>query len=176
MSEQTVSKQQRPERPAFYGLTWQRDTHFSFMRPNTWHQFEWLDDRQGVLFGPTPEDTHTLFAVDVKDIGIHVDADDLPDLEAGFLDGIANLQESEIEWRDTWKAGAVMGTEAKYTFREGAHVRKRWVRVLYQDSRQITVTAQGATVEEYHYWLPMFNEQMMTFKVHSKDAGIPTQP
>lgn len=174
MSEQVLSEQQRPKRPAFYGLTWQKHEHFSFMRPTTWHLFEWVDDREGVLFGPTPEDTDTLFAVDVKDIGIRLDADDLADLEAGFLDGIENLAESQIEWRDTWTAGAVMGIEAKYTFREGEQTRKRWVRVLYQDSRQITVTAQGATVEEYHYWLPMFNEQMMTFKVHSGHASAPT--
>jgi len=161
-----------PERPAFRGLHWQQEAHFSFLRPIDWHEFEWLDEREGVLFGPDPADNATLFTVDVKDIGIKLTSNDLDDLEAGFLDGIAQLPESHIEWRDTWRAGALMGLEAKYTFCEGEATRKRWVRVLYQDTRQIVVTAQGASAEAFHYWLPMFNEQMMTLKVHSGRAPV----
>lgn len=162
------------KRPAFRGLHWQKHEHFSFMRPIDWHEFEWLDEREGVLFGPTPDDNATLFTVDVKDIGIDLAPEDLEDLEGGFLAGIEQLPESHIEWRDTWVVGSLMGLEAKYTFRENDAIRKRWVRVLYQDTRQIVVTAQGASVEAFHYWLPMFNEQMMTFKVHS--GRIPTAP
>jgi len=161
-------------RPAFRGLHWERNAHFSFLRPIDWHAFEWLDEREGVLFGPTPADNATLFAVDVKEIGVTCTADDLADLEAGFLAGIAELPEHHIEWQDAWVAGALLGIEAKYTFREENAIRKRWVRALYQDTRQIVVTAQGASVETFHYWLPMFNEQMMTFKVHS--GYIPASP
>jgi hypothetical protein len=153
--------------PAFRGLNWYRDRHFSFFRPINWTRFEWSDDRQGVLFGPSPDDPATLFAVDVKDLGLEVTSADLDDLMAGFISGIEQLPDNRIETQEKWVAGVVIGLEAKYTFREGEVVRKRWIRVLYQDTRQITVTAQGATVKDFDYWLPMFFEAMMTFKIHT---------
>jgi len=162
MTDSTMAK-----RPRFRGLSWQRNEHYSFFRPIDWYQFNWLDEREGVLFGPSPDDNATLFAVDVKDLGLVVTEDDLADLEAGYLEAIQDLSKSQIEQYETWKAGPLIGLEAKYIFEEEGQTRKRWVRVLYQDTRQITVTAQGATTEAYDYWLPMFYEQMMTFKVHS---------
>ena len=159
-------------RPAFRGLNWHKTKHFSFFRPIDWYQFDWLDDRQGILFGPTPDDNATLFGIDIKDIGVSVTKDDLEDLLTGLLSGIKQLPDSQIESQEGWVAGVVTGVEAKYTFREKETVRKRWVRVLYQDGRQITVTAQGATVEDYDYWLPMFYESMMTFKVHANDSEV----
>jgi hypothetical protein len=156
--------------PPFKGLNWYKDQHFSFFRPLDWTRFEWTDDRQGVLFGPSPEDTATLFAVDVKDLGLEVTPDDLEALMAGFVSGIEQLPDSQIESRQEWVAGAVIGLEAKYSFRENDVIRKRWIRVLYQDTRQITVMAQGATVAEFDYWLPMFFESMMTFKIHKRQA------
>ena len=156
--------------PAFKGLNWYRDKHFSFFRPIDWTRFDWSDERQGVLFGPSPDDPATLFAVDVKDLGVKVTPDDLDDLKAGFIAGIEQLPESRIESQESWVAGPVLGLEAKYTFLEQETTHKRWIRVLYQDTRQITVTAQGATVETFHYWLPMFFESMMTFKIHTVSA------
>lgn len=152
--------------PAFKGLNWYRDKHFSFFRPLDWSRFDWADERQGVLFGPSPDDPATLFAVDVKDLGVKVTPEDLDDLKTGFIAGIEQLPESQIETQESWIAGPVLGLEAKYTFLEQKTLRKRWIRVLYQDTRQITVTAQGATVETFHYWLPMFFESMMTFKIN----------
>lgn len=157
----------RKNLPAFKGLNWYRDKHFSFFRPLDWTLFEWVDDRQGVLFGPSADDLATLFAVDVKDLGVKVTPDDLDDLKTGFIAGIEQLPESRIESQDAWIAGVVIGVEAKYTFQEQETLRKRWIRVLYQDTRQITVTAQGATVDAFDYWLPMFFESMMTFKIHT---------
>lgn len=162
MADSTEAK-----RPRFRGLSWQRNEHYSFFRPLDWHQFNWLDERKGVLFGPSPNDNATLFAVDAKDLGLAVTEGDMPDLEAGYLEAIQALPDNQIEAYEAWKSGALIGLEAKYTFQEDGQTRKRWVRVLYQDTRQITVTAQGATAEAYDYWLPMFYEQMMTFKVHS---------
>jgi hypothetical protein len=156
--------------PAFKGLNWYRDKHFSFWRPLDWTRFDWSDERQGVLFGPSPNDLATLFAVDVKDLGVKVIPEDLDDLKAGFIAGIEQLPQSQIETQESWIAGPVLGLEAKYTFHEQETTRKRWIRVLYQDTRQITVTAQGATVETFHYWLPMFFEAMMTFKIHTVPA------
>ena len=153
-------------RPQFKGLSWQRSDDFSFFRPLNWHRFEWEDARQGVLFGPKSNDDATLFAVDVRDLGLNISAEDMDDLEAGFLEGIHRLTSCYVDSYERWSAGKLYGLEAKYTFAEAGHTRKRWVRVLYQDSRQITVTAQGATIGKFDYWLPMFYEQMMTFQVH----------
>ncbi len=158
-------------RPQFKGLSWQRSPNFSFLRPLDWHKFEWQDERQGVLFGPAPDDNATLFAVDVRDLGLQISAEDIDDLETGFLEGIHRLPDSAMESHERWSAGRLWGLEAKYTFSEAGDTRKRWVRVLYQDSRQLTVTAQGATIEQFDYWLPMFYEQMMTFKVHPGALG-----
>ncbi len=155
-------------RPQFKGLSWQRSDNFSFYRPLDWQRFEWQDARQGVLFGPDPDDDATLFAVAVRDLGLRISAEDIDDLEAGFLEGIHRLPDHDVESHERWAAGRLFGLEAKYTFSEAGNTRKRWVRVLHQDTRQITVTAQGATVEQFDYWLPMFYEQMMTFQVHPR--------
>jgi len=154
-------------RPIFKGLRWYREQYFSFLIPVDWHRFSWQDNRQGVLFGPSTEDTHTVFAVDVTDLGFSVLADDLDDLFEGFLTGIQQLPGVEIEHNKEQVVGALIILEAKYTFMEDEITRKRWVRVLYDETRQIAFTAQGATPDAYHYWLPMFFEAMMTARVHS---------
>jgi hypothetical protein len=91
----------------------------------------------------------------------------MKELMEGFISAIKELPNCQIESQEEWVAGAVIGLEAKYTFSENDVIRKRWVRVLYQDVRQITVTAQGATIELFDHWLPMFYQSMMTFKIHS---------
>jgi hypothetical protein len=160
-------------RPVFRGLRWYREQYFSIFVPVDWHRFKWQDDRQGVLFGPSAEDTHTVFAVDVTDLGFPVSADDLDDLFDGFLSGIQQLPGVEIEMSTKQVVGALVTLEAKYTFTEDETTRKRWVRVLYHETRQVAFTAQGATPGAYDYWLPMFFEAMMTAKVHST---IPPDP
>lgn len=157
------------KRPTFKGLTQHKDQYlgFSFFRPIDWQRFDWLDDREGVLFGPSPDDDATLFAVAVRDLGLAIGEEDIPDLKEGFLAGIERLPDVEIESEETWQVGPLIGLEARYAFREDDTRRKRWVRVLYQDTRQITLTAQGATVQDFNYWLPMFFESMMTFQVHA---------
>lgn len=163
------------ERPAFRGLSLHQDRElgFSFFRPIDWHRYDWTDGRQGVLFGPQPDDSETLFAVAVRELGTLIEEDDLADLHIGFVAGIGRLDESEIESQDQWKVGPLACFEARYTFLDEETRRKRWVRVFYQDSRQITVTAQGASVEVFDYWMPMLYESMMTFKVLAR-AGRKT--
>ncbi|MFC1959260.1 hypothetical protein ACFLYO_00990 [Chloroflexota bacterium] len=153
--------------PAFKGLRWYCEQYFSFFIPIDWSRFNWQDDRQGVLFGPSAEDAHTIFAVDLTDLGFSVSVDDLDDLYDGFLTSIQQLSEVEIELCEKQVVGALISLEAKYTFIEDEMTRKRWVRVLYHGTRQVVFTAQGTTPEVYDYWLPMFFEAMMTAKVHS---------
>lgn len=153
--------------PSFKGLTWYREQYYSFFVPNDWHRFNWQDDRQGILFGPSADDVHTVFATDLRDIGFTVTADDLEDLFDGFLAGIQQLAGVEIELSTRRAVGDLITLEARYTFSDGGITRKRWARVLYHGTRQIAFTAQGATPDIFDYWLPMFFEAMMTVRVHS---------
>lgn len=153
--------------PTFKGLKWYREQYFSFLIPTDWHRFSWQDDRQGALFGPSADDAHTVFATDLRDIGFTVAATDLDDLFDGFMAGIQELPGVEIESSDKRVVQDLIRLEAKYTFTDDETIRKRWVRVLYHETRQIAFTAQGATPDAYDYWLPMFFEAMMTARVHS---------
>ncbi len=178
-AEESASEEQTAPK----GLTLYKDAYlgFSFFRPSSWYQFSWLDRRRGVLFGPIENDSSTLFAVAVQELGTRVAESDLPDLHIGFIAGIGRLTDCKVEWQDQWKHGDLIGMEARYTFKEEGIVRKRWVRVLYHDTRQITLTAQGATAAEYEQWLPLLHEQMNTFRVdatplYKKRAAKPTAP
>ena len=154
------------KRPAIKGLTWYREQYFSFFIPMDWTKAEWPDEREGIIFQPKPEDSYTVFAVEVKDLGTTLTSEDLTYLNIGFLDGIKQLPDSHIDEKEEKVTGGLLQLSAKYTFTEEGETRKRWVRVLYQDSRQITMTAQGSTTENYDYWLPIFYEAMMTANVH----------
>ena len=100
---------ERP-RPAFRGLNWYRDPHCSFLRPLDWQRFTWLDDRQGVLFGPDPDNSATLFAIDVKEMGIEVTHDDIPDLEACSAFGatpeeaLRQVEQAKAAWLEAARA------------------------------------------------------------------------
>lgn len=153
--------------PAIKGLTWHRSPHYSFFTPMNWHRFAWSDDRQGEIYGPDPDDPFTVFAVDFRDLGTLVTADDLDVLAEGFFEAVEKLPGAAIESRSQKTTGKLLQLEAHYTFEDRGSTRKCWVRVFYHMTRQITMTAQGATPEKYNYWLPMFFEAMMTANVHS---------
>ena len=160
------------QHPAVSGLTWHRDQYYSFFTPMDWHRFTWADGRQGEIYGPDLNDPLTVFAVDVKDLGTAITADDLDILAEGFFATIEQLPEVNIESREQKVTGRVLELEAKYTFREEGETRRRWVRVFYHETRQIAMTAQGATPEKYDYWLPWFFEAMMTARVHNRKPRI----
>lgn len=153
--------------PSFKGLHWHQDRFFSFFIPIDWHKLEWPDDRKGVIFGPDRSDAHTVFAVEVTDAGFEFDPEDMDALAEGFFEGIEGLPDVEIEARDQRVLGRILYLEAKYTYRDEDATRKRWTRVYYHRTRQVAMTAQGASPEKYDYWLPMFYEAMMTARVHS---------
>ena len=155
------------QRPSFKGLSWHRDQYYSFFIPLDWHKFEWNDNRNGVIYGPDSADPQTVFAVEVTDAGLKFTPDDLDALAEGFFTGIEDLPDVKIETRNQRVVAALLTLEAKYTYRDQEMIRKRWTRVLYHQTRQVAMTAQGATPEKYDYWLPMFFEAMMTAKVHN---------
>jgi hypothetical protein len=131
------------------------------------------DNRAGVIYAPDPTDVFTVFSVDAKDLGTRIADDDLDVLAEGFFGSIEQLAEVHIESRSQKASGDRLELEAKYTFREQSETRKRWARVFYHETRQIVMTAQGATPEKYDYWLPWFFEAMMTAHVHATKPASP---
>lgn len=168
-----MSKNSGSPRPVFKGLAWCHEQYYSFYVPIDWQRVEREDNKQGIIYLPDPNDPHTYFAVQVDDLGTHIAQSDVPDLMTGLLDGISHRAESHVDFHDQHSVGKLVTLEAKYSFREADERRKRWVRILYHESRQVTFIAQGKTEQDYQYWLPMFNEAMMTLKVHNTKPTIP---
>jgi hypothetical protein len=153
--------------PSFTGLRLCRDQTlgYSFFVPLDWHALE-LESvtGAGAMYAPVADDPLTSFSAEGRDLGTTVTAADVPALKAGFLAGLRKLPRSVIESSEAEAIGRLVTMEARHTFREGKVTRKRWVRLLYQGSLQVRLVAQGATVEQFEYWLPMFFESMRTFQ------------
>jgi len=163
--------------PVFTGLVAHRDQAFnySFFLPLGWHrlEIEGAGDN-GVFYAPSLDDPLTGFSAEARDLGMEVTADDLPSLRAGFLSGLRKMTRSKIESQEADAIGSLITMEARQTYRDGAVTRKRWVRLLYQGTTQVRLVAQGATVDAFEYWLPMFLESMRTFRFGdwAADAGL----
>lgn len=146
---------------------------YSFFVPLDWHALE-LESAtgNGAMYAPVVDDPLNSFSAEGRDLGTAVTADDLPALEAGFLAGVRRLPRSVIESAEAEAIGRLITMEARHTFREGKVTRKRWVRLLYQGSVQVRLVAQGATVEQFAYWLPMFFQSMRTFQFGDWAASL----
>jgi hypothetical protein len=170
-----VTDQAQKQYPALTGLIWHRNRYYSFFIASDWHKLRWSDNRKGVIYGPDPTDPLTILAVDVKALGTPITAADLDVLADGFFESLEQLPGVEITFRNQQVTGALLELEAKYTFQDQGQTRKRWTRVFYHETRQIAMTAQGATPEKYDYWLPIFFEAMATVRLHnSKPRGVPS--
>lgn len=157
----------RRGRPAFTGLVVYRNVEhrYSLLYPEGWHRHDLVaDEGRGALFTPAAGEAATSFSVAARDLGTAVTADDLPALRAGFLAGLRQVPRSRVGQREDYAVGALVGLEARQSFRDGEVARRRWVRLLYQGSTQVRLIAQGATAAEYRYWLPVFNAMMRTFR------------
>ena len=155
------------ERPSFTGLLLHRDraVGYSFFVPVGWHRMELESEGgSGVIYAPQPDDALTSFSAEGRDLGTTLAAEDLPALRDGFLRGLRRLPRSHIESSEAEAIGHLITMEARHTFRDGNQTRKRWVRLLYQGSLQVRLVAQGESVAQFHYWLPMFYESMRTFQ------------
>ena len=161
--------------PVFTGLVAHRDQTFnySFFLPLGWYRLE-LEGagENGVFYAPSLDDPLTGFSAEARDLGTMVTSDDLPALRVGFLSGLRKLTGSKIESQEAEAIGSLITMEARQTYRDGAVTRKRWVRLLYQGTTQVRLVAQGATVEAFEYWLPMFFESMRTFRFGDWAADV----
>jgi hypothetical protein len=136
---------------------------YQFLYPESWHRFAFTDDREGVLYGPKPDNWATSFGVEAKGLAVEVTKEDLPDLEEGFRQGLASLPECQVTWLVHQQVEPAIIVEAKYIFREDEATRQRRARLVYAGARQFHVFAQGATTEEYEHWRLVLNLMMMSF-------------
>jgi hypothetical protein len=153
--------------PSFTGLHVHREPSlgYSFLVPTGWCRQELLGaEGNGVFYTPTPDETFTGFSADGRDLGVEVNAADLPILKAGFVKGLRKLPGSRVTKVEADAIGRLVTMEAQQTYREGEQTRKRWVRLLYQGTVQVRLVAQGASPAEFDYWLPAFYESMRLFQ------------
>jgi hypothetical protein len=151
--------------PRYYGVTTYRDPlgRFSFQYPTTWHRFELEDQREGLMVSPEAENPQTWFSVWISKLDFNVVAEDLEDLKSGVEEGLLKLPDCNIESATDDALSNLLKFERIYTFRDGGVTRKRKVWLLYVDTWLMVVTYQGATEEEYAYWLPMGNYSFFRF-------------
>ena len=151
--------------PRYYGIKLYRDPHgrFSFQYPSDWHTFELEDQREGLMVSPEAENPQTWFSVWVSRLELQVVAEDLADLKDGVDEGLQLLPDIKVESASEDALNNLIKFERVYSFREGETLRKRRSWFLYVDTWLMVVTYQGATEEEYAYWLPMGNYSFLRF-------------
>ena len=157
----------RTGRPRFTGVTTYTDRlgRYEFRHPSSWFRADLDGDRDGVIVGPDRDDQATHFAVAVTDLGVAVTADDLAVLREGFDHGIAELADVSIESSRDDLYNDIVKLERTLTFSGEGETHKRRVWSMYADHWQFTVVYQGASVEEFAYWLPMGNYCFTSFNL-----------
>jgi hypothetical protein len=134
--------------------------------PQEWRQLDMMGDHKGWVFTPYPDHFDTSFSCEKISLDYKVTPEDLDILREGFLEGINQLPDAVIEETryDTGKMVVIM--EAKFTFTENGQRRKRWTKSMYWGEANLVFIAQGATVEDYEYWLPMFYNTMNAYELN----------
>jgi hypothetical protein len=155
-----------PDRPPprFTGVTTYKDRlgRFSIRYPTDWAELR-LEEQDGAMFAPTPDDLATYFAVWVSSLEHAAVAEDLDILRAAVNEGLARLPECAIESEYDVPLGNAIKLERVFTFREGEATRKRKQWLFYVDTWLMVLTWQGASPEDYEHWLAMANYSFATF-------------
>jgi hypothetical protein len=155
--------------PVFTGMVVHRDLkyRYSFLLAEGWYDYELESEGgRGRIFTPYPDDVVTSFSVEARDLGMKVSEEDLSVLRDGLENGLHQLPDLTIEKHEDYAIGDLIGLEYWFTFRdaESDTIRKRWLRLVYQGQIQVRLIAQGASPEQFEYWLPMFFQAMRTFQ------------
>lgn len=151
-----MTSTERPPRPRFIGVDTYADPHgrFTFRYPSDWYRFALDNGLEGVLFSPERENPQTFFSAWVRRLDAEAVAEDLPLLQKGVAEGLAQLPQCVVESSSDDTYGNLIKFERIYTFRDGDDTRKRKVWIMYVAQWQIVLTYQGRTPEEWEYWLP----------------------
>jgi len=150
--------------PVYTGATEyvNREGAYGIWYPSNWRQIDMTGDHKGAIFAPFPDHIDTCIAVEKIMLPYKVVHGDLPTLRQGLKEGLDALPGIEIESFEESLPGTMVLVDVKYSFLEGEAQRKRWLRVLYWAEAQLNVIAQGQSVKDYEFWMPVFFNTMMT--------------
>ncbi|MCU0522264.1 MAG: hypothetical protein MUF84_16415 [Anaerolineae bacterium] len=138
---------------------------YSIWIPSDWRKLEMTDGHKGAIYTPYPDRYDTCISTEKVVLEHKVTQKDVPILRKGFSAGLNSLPDVEVESQDETVTPTLIMFEAKVKFSEGEARRKRWIRVIYWGEGQLIATAQGATTEEFDYWMPMFYNSLMTVEI-----------
>jgi hypothetical protein len=151
-------------KPAYVGMILHHDDKggYSVWLPSDWTEYKLRRHHRGMLFSPYKDDINTSFLVEKRRLKIKITPEDIDVLREGFHQGIKDLPGVEIESQNESLSDSINFFEVRFTFLEGENRRKRWVRNIYWGDGQLILIAQGRTVEDFEYWLPMFYNTITT--------------
>ena len=153
------------DRPRITGMQKHVEDGYAIWLPTDWHRFDMSQGHHGVIFSPYTDDLNTCFSAEKRRLKYKVKSSDAATLSEGFMAGLASLPAVEIESQEDVVESTIVAFGARLVFQEGAERRKRWIRVLYAAETQLVLIAQGRTVEDFEYWLPIFFNTMMTLEI-----------
>jgi hypothetical protein len=153
------------DRPRITGLQKHVEDGYALWLPIDWFRFEMSQGHHGVIFSPHADDLNTCFSAEKRRLKYKVKRADVAALSEGFMTGLKSLPALEIESQDEVIEGKIIAFGAQLMFQEGQERRKRWIRVLYAAETQLVLLAQGRTIEDFEYWLPVFYNTMMTMEI-----------
>lgn len=151
-------------RPSFRGAALYNHPkqRFSFWYPSDWHILQFDDAAHQVAVTPQQDDISTSFMIEVRDLETPITRDDRSLLREGIEAGLKELTNYQLLNFEPFDEKHRFGFDFLYTFIVDHQVRKRHTVLYYRDHWQYSLSCQGATVEDYHYWLPMLNFILMT--------------
>lgn len=153
--------------PVYRGIKGYRDKEGGFVVwiPDNWVSTKLNPGHHGMLFSPYADDYNTSLLVEKHKLPYSVTEEDIPVLLAGFHEGMKALPGVEVEETSESLSSSINIFDARFSFLDGDVRRKRWVRNVYWGDGQLVIIAQGRTLEDFEYWLPMFFNTMTTAEV-----------
>jgi hypothetical protein len=153
--------------PAYTGMKLYPDNRggYAVWLPKDWFQIKLKRNHHGMLFSPYKDDINTSLLVEKHILKYSVTKEDIDILREGFHQGMMALPGVEVESTEESLSETINIFDARFSFLEGEIRRKRWVRNLYWGNGQLVLIAQGRTVEDFEYWLPMFFNTMVTTQI-----------
>jgi hypothetical protein len=157
----------RQGRPGFEGLVLQENAqwNYAFWYPKGWLCRDLGATRAGIACSPTANDLDTHFSVRVQPLPSPTAGSSIAMLRADFRAGLSRLPGLHIEPEDASTADDQANPSWTYTYRGGRELRKARTSLVYDQRALYIVTTQGATVDEYEYWLSMLNYCHRTFQI-----------
>jgi len=163
-----MTQEEKRKGPVYTGLRrYVSGGGYAIWYPMGWREIPMTGEHKGIILAPYPDHVNTCIAAEKIILPLEVKKEDALTLKKGFEVGIKALEGAEIEMIEDSITNNLVLLDARYTFLENGVRRKRWTRNLYWNEAQLVLLAQGQTVEDYDYWLPVFYNSLMTTEVAS---------